>query len=550
MKHINQATDNSPIARLYRRKLLIVSIFLLVVIAGMTATMLITPKYEATMSLLVSRDRIDPQITSTDKTAEITQATISDEEFNSELELLQSIEVVTAVVKELDLVKDQKPKRDNAIGEWRGKIKTALYDLTSAKALKEEDAGIDSESVDVALERAVNRVSSNLDVEPTKKSRIIKVTYTDTDPMRAKRTLEALYRKFVDLHVDLNARGEAGEVFDQQTGKFDQQLNEATNKLKEFDTQNGVIGADISTQQGLLQKQLSDTQAQVNATRTQIGETVERIASLKSKIAAEPEQIQTGFVSKYVPAIDRMKEELSQLEQQRTQLLQKYQPNSRFVRENQERIDQLKKTLAAETANPPQERSFAINELRRRLEAELYEAQTNLVSLKDREKTLSVQTAKLSGEVTHLNTKTIERTSLERNRSVSEEAYLLYQKKARENDIGEVLNKEQIMNFALVDSPRTDGEKKTPKPLLNFLILLAVGSMAGLAGAIIVDRLTSVGEDHDLVSLPHQIESRLDLPLLASIPQMKVVGASRIRSSRPHLALPPQVIDVVESTGG
>ena len=536
MKQLQGKNQAAPTwAGLPGRKPLALSIFLLVVAAGMVATFLITPKYEATMSILVSRDRIDPQITSTDKTAEITQTTISEEEFNSELELFKSLDVITNVVRELDLVNDQNPKQDTWLGERRGQIKASIYELAGSKKGKIEPS---DPAFDFAVENVVNRVAYNLDVVPTKKSRVIKVTYTDTDPQRAKKTLEAVYQKFVELHVELNEKPEAAKVFNEQTGKFNQRLNDATNNLKNFDTQNGVIGADISTQQGLLQKQLSDTQTQANATRTEIGETVKRVSSLQSKIAAEPEQIQTGYVSKYVPALDKMKDELVQLQQQRTQLLQKYQPNSRFVRDNQERIDQLKRTLAAETANPPQERSFALNDLRRRLEAELHTAQTSLVSLREREKTLTAQASKLASEVTNLNTRSIERTSLERKRSVNEEAYLLYEKKARENEVGQVLNKVRIMNFAVVDPPRTDGEQKNPKPLLNFLILAGVGAMAGFAGAVFYEKLSDGGSDRDLIISPDDIETRLSIPVLASISQVPVSRYGGVRPARRIRTLP------------
>ena len=324
------------------------------------------------------------------------------------------------------------------------------------------------------------------------------------------------------MHVSLNEKPEAAQVFNEQTGKFNQKLESATNTLKQFDATNGISGADITTQQGLLLKQLSDTESLVNATRTEIGETIKKIASLKEKVAAEPVQIQTGYVSKYVQALDRMKEELSQLEQQRTQLLQKYQPNSRFVRDNQERIDQIKRSIASETANPPQEKSFAINELRRKLEAELYDAQTSLAALKDREKTLTAQSVKLNGEVALLNTRSIERTGLERQRAVNEEAYLLYQKKARENEIGQVLNREQIMNFAVVDPPRTDGEQKNPKPLLNLFVLLGVGMLTAFAAAFLVDRMSGRGYDDDIIRSAYQLEQRYDLPVLASIPHMEI----------------------------
>lgn len=523
MKYPNRASQKvSPKRKLFKHKILMILLVLLVVTAGMTATFLITPKYDATMSLLVSRDKVDPQITSSDASVDVTQTAISDEEFNSELELFKSIEVVTSVAKELDLVNNQIPKQNTLFSDLRSKVKETLYGVAKGTSQNTPEIGESDQSYNFALEKTVNRIVANLDVVPVKKSRVIKITYTDTDPIRAKRTLDAVYRKFVELHVQLNDKPEAAQVFNEQTGKYNQKLNEATKTLKDFDSENGVVGADITTQQGLLQKQLSDTQTQINAAHIEIGETIKKIASLQEKIALEPKQIQTGFVAKYVPALDRMKDELLQLEQQQTQLLQKYQPNSRFVRENQERIDQLKKILATETANPPQERSFALNELRRKLESELYDAQTSLISLKDREKTLTTQASKLISDVAFLNTKSIERTGLERKRTTNEEAFLLYQKKARENEIGQVLNKERVMNFAVVDPPRTDGEQKNPKPLLNLLVLIAVGTMGAFAASVAYDRLTGVETSNDLIVTAIDIERRFNLPVLATIPQMRI----------------------------
>ncbi len=516
-----------------RRKLLILSVFLLVVISGMTATFLITPKYEATMSILVSRERVDPQINPSDKSPEITQTSISDEEFNSELEVIKSIEVIKGVVKELDLVNNRLPKQDTWLDNLRGRVKSSLYGF-SARA-KSEKTG---ESDEFEIEKTVNRIDANLEVVPIKKSRIIKVSYTDTDPLRAKKTLEKIYQKYVELHVQINDKPAAAQVFNEQTDKFDQKLSAATSALKQFDQKNGVTGAEIGTQRELLLKQFYDAQAQTNAARTEIGETEKRIIDLKEKIAVQPESIQTGSVSKYVGALDRMKEELVGLEQQRTQLLQKYQPTSRFVRDNAERIERLKKDIAEESANPPQEKSFALNDLRRRLESDLANAQTSLAALKQREKTLSQQAAKLSGEVVSLNGKSIERDTLERRKNINEEAYLLYQKKARENEISQVLNQEQVMNFGVVDPPRTDGEQKNPKPLLNLAVLIVVGTAAGFAAAIIMEKLTAPPNDFDLIVSMHEIERRLDLPLLASVPIIKPSKNVKIISPPKRFALP------------
>jgi uncharacterized protein involved in exopolysaccharide biosynthesis len=537
------STDKSLFNRIWQtvlsRKLLIFSIFLLVVASGMIATLLITPKYEATMSIMVSRERIDPQISSSDKIPDMMQASISDEEFNSELELIKSNEVIAGAVVDLDLVNNQAPKRDTWASNLRQRVKESLYGFPWRASAKEADGSTTEAPAEntFAVEKTVNRVAGNLDVVPTKKSRIIKVTYTDTDPLRAKKTLEKIYQKYVELHVEINENKQAGQVFNEQTDSFNQKLNQSTTALKKFDVQNGVTGADIRVQQELLLKQLYEAQAQINTARTEIGETEKRIASLKEKIQTQPEQIQVGSVSKYVSALDGMKQELIQLEQQRTQLLQKYQPTARPVRENEERVKQLKKALAEETANPPQERSFALNDLRRKLESELYGAQTSLAALKEREKNLSAQAAKLRDDVALLNTRSLERANLERERGVNEEAYLLYQKKARENEISQVLNKEKVMNFGIVDAPRTDGEPKSPKPLLNLLVLILLGGTAGFAGAIVLDKFNAASEEYDLIGSAHEIEERWELPVLAVIPVIESADELKLMSRTKPLAL-------------
>ena len=127
-----------------RRKLLIAAVFAPVVISGMTATFLITPKYEAAMSILVSRDRVDSRISPSEKNPDTASSSISDEEFNSELELIKSGEVITGVVRELDLTNNQAPKNDDWISRWRTKIKT-LFDGFTLRTAAETEAGQQNE---------------------------------------------------------------------------------------------------------------------------------------------------------------------------------------------------------------------------------------------------------------------------------------------------------------------------------------------------------------------------------------------------------------------
>lgn len=523
-------------------KLLIVFMFFLIVGIGMIATLLITPKYEATMSILYTRDRVESQISATERPSDSSQIIISDEEFNSELELIKSSEVISGVVSELNLINNQIPKNDSKLSKLRTDIKLSIDKLLGKGA--DENKNVPQE--DFSVEKMTNRVANNLSIVPIKKSRVIKVTYTDTDPSRAKKTLESIYQRYSDLRSKLNDKSKvkegakADEVFSDLSVNYGQKLKSSTNNLKKFDTDNELSGTEMGTQKELLLNQTFETQNQLDSSTREIVETQLRVADLQEKIKLQPEQIQTSSVSKYVSALDKMKEELLQLEQQKTQIAQKYQPKSRPVIENQERIEKLKKTIAEEAKNPPLEKSFALNDLRRKLETELFSSQNNLVALKERQKQLTPMLSKLREQVTTLNSRSIERDGLERDNKINEEAYLLYEKKQRETEIGQILNKDKSLNFSLVEPPRTDGEAKNPKPFLNLIVLIFLGTICGFAGAIAIEKLT-FGNDEEFISSGIEIEQRLNLPLLATIPVIRLSTTEKQYSTANLLLSAPEI---------
>ncbi len=105
------------------------AVFSLVVVSGALATVLITPKYEATMRVFISRNCVDPQISAGEKTADVTSGDISDEEFNSELELIKNGEVIEGAVRSLDLQNDQMPSGDHRFAFVRQRVKLKFDEL-------------------------------------------------------------------------------------------------------------------------------------------------------------------------------------------------------------------------------------------------------------------------------------------------------------------------------------------------------------------------------------------------------------------------------------
>lgn len=472
---------------LYSRKLLAVGIFFAIVGAGMTVTLLLTPTYESTMKVLITRDRIDPRVTADENRSDTWRSEFSEEEFNSEMEILQSRAVIEGVVKQLELDKQEA----NAPQGWLARLKTRF--ANSYRSLHKQTAPD-------ATERAVTRLSEQLEVVSVKKSRIIKVTYRDNNPERAAQTLNEMYRQYGEHHLRLRQSSKAANVFHEQSEAFNQKLKEATDALKRFDERTGVSAN--SAQQTLQQQQYYEVQSQLDKARTEMRETEKRIAALSVQIKTQPERVESEARTKYAPALDKIKEEILALELQRTQLLQKYQPNHRLVKDVEERLAQSRELLAREEKSPPQERATVLNEIHRRLTSELLSAHADLAALREREQKLAALATQYKEKVTSFDTKSLERAALERARAVNEEAYLLYRKKAQEADIVNALNQERIVNFSLAEAPAVNRRPVSPKPLINLIALTMVGLVAAAAAVAFIEREMLFSREERLLATP------------------------------------------------
>jgi uncharacterized protein involved in exopolysaccharide biosynthesis len=471
-----------------RRAVLFLTVFAVIVGVGMLITLLMPPTYQSTMKILVTRNRLDPQVSASDKTGDASRGELTEEDFNSELEILQSRAVLEATVKQFELEQlnqardgeEESTSLRSRLGSWYRK----LHRQTAA----------------TELEKAVTELASRLEVVSVKKSHIVQVNYQDSSPERAARILQVLYQKYAEHHLRLNQNEEAARVFRTQSDDFNGKLREATDALKQFDVANGLTGS--PAQRDLLLQQSYQVQAQLNDARTALHETEERIATLKAQLATTPERIESEIVTKYASSRDHIKDEVLRLEMESAQLRQKYQPNHRLVKEAEDRLAQARKLLAREEQASPQESKTIVNEVHRRLINDLLAAQGNLAALKQREQSLATLAQQYQAKIARFDAKSLERADLERARAVAEEAFLLYHKKAQEAEISNVMNQAKIANINLAQPASVNHKPVSPKLLINLVVLLVIGLLAGLAAVLFVERENLVRPQLALVPIP------------------------------------------------
>src|SRR5271168_3913171 len=151
-KATQEATLRDIVTPLFRRRRLLVLTFCGVLLGAVIAALFLSSKYEARMEVLVNRDRMDPVVT-TEQFSQTAPAApvLTEEEINSEVELLQSADLLEKVV-------------------LANKMQDIEKDSILAKLMpKKDEANYVSE--------AVKHLGKGLKVEAVKKTNMIEVTY-------------------------------------------------------------------------------------------------------------------------------------------------------------------------------------------------------------------------------------------------------------------------------------------------------------------------------------------------------------------------------------
>src|SRR6185503_10765457 len=195
---------------LFRHKALIVTTFLTVVVGTAVLTLLMPNEYESRMKILVKNTRSDVPITperTTGTAGTYFENEVSENQINSEIELLTSEDLLGQVVTEAGL------------SGQRASLLTRLG-LRDAPATQAAQA-----------EAARTQLRKDLVITPVKKANIIEIKYTSASPEQAAAVLQKVQALYLDKHVKLHRPPGTHEFFKTQAEQSETQLQEAEKQL-------------------------------------------------------------------------------------------------------------------------------------------------------------------------------------------------------------------------------------------------------------------------------------------------------------------------------
>jgi uncharacterized protein involved in exopolysaccharide biosynthesis len=469
-------------AVLCRRKAILACTFMGIFSAVALVTFLMPRQYESRMKVFVKHERADLVVSPDARNGAQVPNEISENQVNSEMELLTSNDILSRVVRVCHL-------SDNTSG---------VVQATG-------------EPTPEAFERAVRRLSRDLKITSVRKADIIQVTYTANRPENAAAVLKELSNAYLDEHLKVHRTAGTQEFFRSQAARYEAALRKGQAELSQFRLQNNLTGMD--EQKDLILRKQIDTAAGLKETDAALAETRARIADLHQQIAAQTPRIVTqtrSLPNQY--SVERLNTMLAELENRRTQALMKFRPDDRIVTELEQEIADTHAALDNANTLTSVEQSTDVNPLRHTLESDLAAAKLQKAGLLARRESLARMLGSYQTRIAQLESATIEHNTLERTVKESEEIYLLYARKQEEARIADSLDQQKIANVAIAEAPVEHHLPAKPNVAMN----LSVGFL--LAGFVSIGSVFAAEYAGATFHTPADLESAVGIPVLATIP--------------------------------
>jgi uncharacterized protein involved in exopolysaccharide biosynthesis len=464
-----------------QRKLALIS-FAAVLLATLVYR-LVAPIYQAEMTVLVRHGRVDPVMTATPTEPQFQPEEVTEEELNSEVELLHDQEILRTVAKASGLAAEKE--------SWFRKLL--------------------GESEDERLARSVRRLGRRLNVEPVRKTTLIAVTYESSDPAQAATVLQCLAGAYLERHSRLHRPSGESDFFQQQIAQSRRSLEQAELQLMEFTRDEGVVSA--AQERDIAVQRAGEAEANIRENRVAIAETGERVRMLQLKMQSLPERATTTIRNTDNPQLlGKIKSRLLELELQRTELLTKFAPSYRLVQEVDQQIAETKNSIASEELAPLREQSSDLDSNHAWAKGELVKAEVELSALHARAGASGARLASVQEEAQVLGDRAVKQDELVSSMKAAEAEYLLYVNKREEARIGDALDQERILNIIIAEQPTAPSLPAKSGLTFGMLGFMCAG-MFSTGLAFTADRLNPA------FRTPDEVVAYLGAPVLASLPR-------------------------------
>ncbi len=479
-------TNDVPVIRQYMRialrwRYVILGAVAACVLAGLIITLLMTPKFTATATIEISREA--NQVTNFQGVER--ETSVADQEFyQTQYGLLQSRSLAERVATQLRLVDD--PSFYQRFGVSRDDPEFQLVNgryPASGREIRQRVAG------EILLK--------NLNIAPTRLSRLVDIRFTSPNSEFSAKVANTWADAFIQINLErkIQATSYGRNLLQRQLAQQKERLDESQRQLVAYASQQRIINlpaqsnADGTTSERSI---VADDLASLNTALSQA--TAERIAAESryregGRAGASSEALRNQ-------AINALRQRRAEYAADYQKLLTQFEPQYPAARALKSQIDQLDRSIGNEE---------------RRVSGSL---ETDYRGAVERERGLKARVEQLKGSYLDLRRRSIQYNIFQQEVDTNRALYdgLLQ----RFKEIG-VAGGVGVNNVSVVDQADAPQKPSSPRLFVNLAIALLAGLGIGAALAVALEQMDEAIAD------PAEVERRLGLPLLGSVPKVEGV---------------------------
>lgn len=473
---------------LNKQKWLIASITGACVAIGLVYVLMATPLYTATVRLQIERN-VAKIVESGNITP--TESAVGDLEFlKTQYELLQSRSLAERVASMTKLADDpvfDKSKRWSILSIFRAADETSLESRQRSKEIA-----------------AAKMILGSRVVKPLPGSRLVDVSYSDSDPARAKRVAAAYGEAFIASNLDkrFQANAYAKTFLEDQLKQLKLRLEDAEKVLLEFAQKEQIVATTDKT---------SIAESNLAAANSALGQLIsERIKNeqlwkqVRDATAINLPQLLTNSV-------------IDGLRVRRNQLVTEYQEKSEIYRADYPAMVQI----ANKIKETDRQLATEVNTIRSSLKAAYESSLSQENEMKQRIETLRAETL-------DLQKRSIQYNILKREVDTTRSLYEGLLQRFKEVDVAGGVG---ANNVFIVDKAELPSAPSSPVMSRALALSLAFGLAAGLAAAYVLEHFD------DVIHSPEEVERISGLVSLGIIPKVQLTEGVEEELANPRSPL-------------
>jgi uncharacterized protein involved in exopolysaccharide biosynthesis len=476
---------------LFQRRKMIVGLTVTILATILLGTMLWPRSYEASSSVIVrGRNYQDPLFAEPRRGGQATLVINPIEEINSEIAIIRSRPVLVKVVESLRLHERVEIRDFGFLGAVRTAIRAGLKPLQGFMAKTGAQTGQPEQAV---LEAAVTKLGEQLRVEPAIDSQIIRIIYRDPDPTIAAQVVNKIAEEYLQQHLIININKGESSFYEEQTKRVEGELAELFGQLERVKRTEGIVS--FAEQSKMLLDKFNTFDVARSTIKKEIISRRSKVQGIQDLLKSNPEMLIPLPEIAQNPIIEDLENKLVNLRFQLEALRQRYTEDSRQVVTSKEQVDQVKAQIR--------------NQVSLFLDREV----ADLRKLEAEERALSHTIKGLTTEMKALPAKELTLANLEKQIQDRQTTLTALRNKHQDAIVAQGTDF-RLENAKIVSQASVPLKPVAPNLPLNLALGLILALVVSFSSAFFVEYWD------DSLKVPEDVDRRLGLQVLASIPEL------------------------------